>query len=225
MPAFVRPDGAEFLWAVLIGLAAAPLGSAIRFLALKCLAIVERRLMLLTTAAGVVVAMLAVVYAQVTGMSTTDVLFSGEDSLPAFVQHHAAYSVGILTLLIVCKGLAYSISLGSFRGGPVFPSMFIGAAGGMLLSHLPGLPLTPAIAMGVGAMAAVMLRLPMTAVLLATLILGLPGIDAMPLVIVAVVVAFVVSEWLVPSPPPEEPPLSETAPTTDGLDTNSQSPA
>ncbi len=46
--------------------------------------------------------------------------------------------MGALLLLVVCKGLAYGFSLSSFRGGPTFPAMFIGAAGGIALSHLPG---------------------------------------------------------------------------------------
>jgi hypothetical protein len=61
---------------------------------------------------------------------------------------------------------------------------------------------TAGIAMGMGAMTAVMLRMPMTAVLLASLLLGSEGIVAMPLVIVAVVVAFVVTAWLEPVVPP-----------------------
>jgi hypothetical protein len=69
--------------------------------------------------------------------------------------------------------------------------MFIGAAAGILLSHLPGLSLTAGIAMGIGAMTAVMLRLPMTAVLLPSLLLGKGDISVMPLIIVAVVVAYV----------------------------------
>ena len=39
------------------------------------------------------------------------------------------------------KGLGYAIALSGFRGGPVFPGMFIGAVGGIALSHLPGLPM------------------------------------------------------------------------------------
>ena len=97
--------------------------------------------------------------------------------------------------------MAYGISLGSFRGGPVFPAIFIGGTAGILLSHLPGLHVTAAIATGIGAMAAVMLRMPMTAVLLASLLLGLEGIIAMPLVIVAVVVAYVAAAWLAPAKP------------------------
>ena len=77
-----------------------------------------------------------------------------------------------MLLLLVCKSLAYGVSLSSFRGGPVFPSLFLGAAGGIALSHLPGLPLVAGVAMGMGALCAVMLTLPLTSVLLATLLLS-----------------------------------------------------
>ena len=57
------------------------------------------------------------------------------------------------------KSLAYALSLSSFRGGPVFPALFIGAAAGMAAADLPGLSLVPAVAMGIGAMSAAMLGL------------------------------------------------------------------
>ena len=72
--------------------------------------------------------------------------------------------MGALLLLLVCKGLAYGVSLSSFRGGPIFPALFIGTAGGIALSHLPGLPLVAGVAMGLGAMSVVMLKLPLTSV-------------------------------------------------------------
>ena len=54
-------------------------------------------------------------------------------------------------------------------------------------------------AMGIGAMCVSMLRLPFTSVLLATLLMSSSGIAAMPLVIVAVVIAHVVMASL-PAP-------------------------
>ena len=81
----------------------------------------------------------------------TDVLFSGQDQLPGLVSAGASYTVGALLLLLLCKGVAYAASLVAFRGGPTFPAIFLGAVGGIALSHLPGLPLVPAIAMGMGA--------------------------------------------------------------------------
>ena len=152
--------------------------------------------MVLTPVAGLAVAGLAILFAQSTDHATSDVLFSGQNQLGPLISNAATYSVGALLLLLACKGLAYGVSLGSFRGGPVFPSMFIGAAGGIVISHLPGAELIPAVAMGIGAMSAAMLKLPLTAVLLATLLLGADGLPVMPLVIVAVVVSFVATAHL-----------------------------
>jgi hypothetical protein len=50
--------------------------------------------------------------------------------------------------------------------------------------------------MGIGAMSAAMLRLPMTSTLLATLLLGADGVSVTPQVVVAVAVAFVVTYML-----------------------------
>jgi H+/Cl- antiporter ClcA len=201
VPGFAHPDVGEFLWAIAFGAGAAVVGMSIRRLALLVRPHVAKRPAITTPVAALLLAALAMVYSQITGNATSDILFSGEASLPTLVHRGDTYTLGALALLIVCKGLAYGISLGSFRGGPVFPAIFIGGAAGILFSHLPGLPVTAGVAMGIGAMAAVMLRMPMTGVLLASLLLGREGIIAMPLVIVAVVVAYVAAAWLAPSNP------------------------
>ena len=87
--------------------------------------------------------------------------------------------------------------------------MFIGVAGGIALSHVAGLPMVAGAAIGIGAMLAAMLQLPLSAVLITTLFLGTDGVKMMPLVIVAVVVAFVVSKWL--AGPPTAPQVPEPA--------------
>jgi H+/Cl- antiporter ClcA len=202
LPPFGQPHLVHFGWALAIGVAAAVLGTGIRRLALALRPHVERRLLLATPLAGMAVAGLAIVYAEASGHSSSEVLFSGQDALGPLVSQSASYSVGALLLLIACKGLAYSASLASFRGGPVFPAMFLGAAGGVALSHLPGLPLVAGVAMGIGAMCVVMLNLPITSVLLATLLLASDGLAVMPLVIVAVAVAYVASARLTPAPSP-----------------------
>ena len=191
LPSVGAPTGAEFLWAVAIGIAAVPVGIGIRWLGLFLRPLLERRLLLLTPVAGLAIAGLAIAYAAATGKSSSDVLFSGQSDLGPFIANSASYSVGAALLLIACKGLAYAVSLSSFRGGPTFPALFLGAAGGVALSHLPGLPLVDGVAMGIGAMSVVMLRLPLTSVLLATLLLASDGLAVMPLVIVSVVVAHV----------------------------------
>jgi H+/Cl- antiporter ClcA len=191
LPRFTYQHVGEFLWAIGFGLGAALAESALRTLALLLRPHVERRPLLMTPLAGLVLALLAIVYSLVTWNSPSDVLFSGEERLSTLIHSARDYKAPACVLLIVCKGLAYSISLSAFRGGPVFPAMFLGAAAGILCHQFAGLALTAGVAMGIGAMTAVMLRMPMTAVLLPSLLLGRPGITAMPLVIVAVVVAYV----------------------------------
>ncbi len=199
LPHFARPDIAEFGWALVIGIAAAIVGTAIHRLGLLLRPHVERRMLLLTPVVGIIIGGLALAYTEGTGKGSSDVLFSGQSQLGPLITHAAGYSVAALLLLLACKGLAYGASLSSFRGGPTFPALYLGAAGGIALSHLPGLPLVPGVAMGIGAMCAVMLRLPLTSVLLATLLLYSDGLAVMPLVIVAVVVAYVASARLIPA--------------------------
>jgi len=200
LPHFARPNLAEFGWAVAIGLAAAVVGPGIRWLALFLKPYADRWVMLALPLAGAVIAVLAIIYAEGTGKATSEVLFSGQNDIGPLIHNASSYTVGALLLLVVCKGLAYGVSLSGFRGGPIFPAMFIGAAGGIALSHLPGLPLVPSVAMGIGAMSVVMLSLPLTSVLLATLLLASDGLAVMPLVIVAVVVAHVAAAYIAPRP-------------------------
>jgi hypothetical protein len=199
LPHFSRPDVAEFGWAIVIGLAAAVTGTAIRRLALLPHPYAVKRPLLMAPLAGVAVAALTIVYTEATGKPASDVLFSGQDAMVTLVGQAGRYSVGALVLLLACKGIAYGVSLSSLRGGPIFPALFIGAVGGIALSHLPGLPLAAGVAMGIGAMSVVMLTLPLTSVLIASLLLGADAVPAMPLVIVAVTVAYVAGARLAPA--------------------------
>ncbi len=192
------PTEAEFGWALVIGVIAPGLAIAIRWLGLALRPWVQRRLLIASMTVGLAIGLLAVLYAEVSGKSSSDVLFSGQEALGPLISESAEYSTGTLILLLLCKGVAYGASLSTFRGGPVFPAMFLGAAAGLLLSHLPGLDVIPAAAMGIGALCVSMLGLPLVSVLLATLLLGADGLLVMPLVIVAVVVAYVVRAWLIP---------------------------
>jgi H+/Cl- antiporter ClcA len=191
LPHVGATQAGEFGWAIVIGFAAAIVGGAIRRLGLLVRPHVDRRLLIAAPVAGLVVAGLAILFGVVTGRPSTDVLFSGQTALPKLISGDAKWAVGSLLLLLVCKGLAYGVSLGSFRGGPIFPSLFLGAAGGIALGHLPGMTSIAGIAMGMGALAAVMIGLPLSSMLLVTLLLGGDGVAVMPLVIVAVVTAHI----------------------------------
>jgi hypothetical protein len=214
LPGFDRLTVAMFAWALVFGALAPFLGRGIQLLAVRVRAEVEPRMLLVMPLVGAAIALLAIIFGQATDKDADTVLYSGQDALGPLVSQASEWSVGALLLLVLCKSLAYALSLSSFRGGPVFPSMFIGAACGVAASSLPGLELIPAVAMGIGAMCTVMLRLPLTSTLLATVLLGTDGTQAMPVVIVAVVVAYVGIARLTPvaSPPADRSPGREAAP-------------
>jgi H+/Cl- antiporter ClcA len=196
LPAFARPDIADFGWSVLLALAVAIVSFVVFRLARLSVRVVAPRPFVLMPVAGLAVSGLAIAFAETTGKSVNEVLFSGQDALPGLVSGAATWSLSALALLLLCKGLAWAISLGSFRGGPTFPAIFLGAAGGLMAAQLPGYSLTPAIAVAIGAAVASVLRLPLSAIVLATLLTANSGIGAMPLVIVGVVVAYVTSSFL-----------------------------
>ena len=205
IPSFGTPTGAEFLWAIAIGLAAAVLGAVIKRLALTLQPIVERRPLLLTPLVGTGGRgpghRLRRGIRQ--GLVGSALLRPGRS--PSLIDQAGTWTVGALVLLVACKGLAYALSLSGFRGGPIFPGMFLGAAGGIALSHLPGLPMIAGAAMGIGAMTVAMLGLPLTSVLITSLFLQSDAVTLMPLVIVAVVVSYVASARLVAAPAPRDP--------------------
>ena len=198
LPPYDRPDAGQLAWAVAIGVGAAVVGTAIRRGAVLGESRIARRRLLVTPVLGLAVAGLAIAYGQLADKSSSEVLFSGQSALGPLIENSADYSVGALLLLFACKVLAYTASLVGFRGGPVFPAMFVGAVAGIALSHLPGLPVVAGVAMGIGAMSAVMLQLPLTSVLLASLLLGSDGLAVMPVVIIAVAVAYVAAARLAP---------------------------
>jgi len=201
VPPAVDPTLATMAWALPVGAAGALLGWVIRWIGLSLRPVVHRNRVSVTAALGLLIGLIAMAYQLISSNSFTQVLFSGQGSLPELVEHAADYSVGMLILLAACKTLVYGLSLSAFRGGPVFPAMFTGAVLGIALAGLPGMSLAPAIAMGIGAMCTAMLRLPLTSTLLATLLLGADGVSVTPQVVVAVAVAFLITVVLPVSGP------------------------
>jgi H+/Cl- antiporter ClcA len=199
LPALDKPALADFAWTFPLAVGVAVLTFAVLRLGLLTHRRVKRRPLLELPAAAVLVALLAVLFhatAPDAVNNVQEVLFSGQDALPGFVLEAGSWSVGALLLLIGLKGIAWGISLGSFRGGPTFPALFIGAAAGVLASHLPGFDLTGAVAVGMGAGAVSVLRLPLSCVVLASLLVSKSGEGAEPLIIVGVVVAYLVTVGL-----------------------------
>ena len=137
---------------------------------------------LLLPIAGLIVAGLAITFAQLGDQTPYAVLFSGSRALVPVVQQAETLSVATLGLLYACKGLAWAVSMGSFRGGPVFPAIFVGTVGDLLASHLPGFPEGAAIAAVMAATIVAALRLPLAAVVIALLLTSSAGAAVTPLI-------------------------------------------
>ncbi|MET9907655.1 chloride channel protein [Streptomyces sp. NPDC006476] len=137
-------------------------------------------------------------YALATGRSPAEAALSGEDTLARLAQDPHAWPVGALIAVLAFKGLAYALCLGSLRGGPVFPALFLGGAAGVLLAPLPGLGVVPAMAVGMAASVTAALRLPVSCVVLVVLLLG--NVETVALVVLAAVVSFVVVQMLPQGP-------------------------
>lgn len=211
LPHFAHPTFVEFLWTIMVAIVVASIARLIVRGGLAVYGVLARRLLLLLPIVGLIIAGLAIAFHWATDKSVNEVLFSGQSALPGLVAQAGTWSLSALLLLIVFKGLAYGLSLGSFRGGPAFPALFLGAAGGIMASHLPGFSLTPAVAVGMGAATVAVLRLPLSAVVLATLLTAQAGVGDEPLIIVAVVVAYMVT--LLVSPAGAAEPAAEGAAT------------
>ncbi|MFG2879320.1 chloride channel protein [Streptomyces sp. NPDC048337] len=136
----------------------------------------------------------AALYALLTDRPPTEVASSGQALLPELVSHPHTWGVGALIGLLLLKGIAYALCLGSLRGGPVFPALFLGAAVGALIAPLPGLGFAPAVAAGMAAASTTLLRLPVSCVVLVVILLGAPAMT--PAVILAAVTAFITGELL-----------------------------
>ncbi len=196
LPALARPTVVDFLWTIPLAVVVAVLSFAARHIGLRSNIVVMRRPFALLPLAGVAVAVLAILFHATTGKDASEVLFSGQSALPGLVAGAGAWSVGALLALLAFKSVAWGISLGSFRGGPTFPAIFIGAAAGLVGSHLPGFSMTGAVGVGIGTGVVSMLRLPLSAVVLATVLVSDSGAGTGPLIIVGVVVAYVASVGL-----------------------------
>ena len=208
VPDFPRPDLVDFLWTIPLAVAIAVVSVVVFRLAREVQRVVTPRPFLLLPLSGIAISGLAIAFSEASGKNPDQVLFSGQDALPGLISQAGTWSLSALALLIAFKGLAWSISLAGFRGGPTFPALFLGAAIGLMAAQLPGFSVAPAVAVGIGAAVASVLRLPLSAVVLAA-VLTSPAPGAGPLIIVGVVVAYMTTLAL--SGPGQTPPAAGNA--------------
>ncbi|HVK45201.1 MAG TPA: chloride channel protein [Micropruina sp.] len=188
----VRPI--DLVIAVIIGGLGALTAAMVRLYAGK-LAAQEKRIgrLPLLMGGGLAVGLVALA-ARALGANSQDVLFSGQAAMSPLI---AQTSAGAVAVLLVAKALAYLISLGAgFRGGAIFPAIFLGVAFAQFGVIWTGMSPTVAVAMGTAAGMAAMTRTLLAPVLFATILTAEAGHDAVPVAAIAGVAAWLASSWL-----------------------------
>lgn len=180
----------EIGWAIVLGLAGACVAFVIVGVGVRVSRLALSTPFVVIPVAGLMVATAAILFEQTTDHGADQVLFSGQDALPGLVSGAGTWSVGALLMVMLCKGLAWGVSMGAFRGGPTFPAIYLGAAGGIAASHLPGLSMTAGVAVGIGVGVVTVLKLPLSAIIIATALTASAGLAVGPLIILGVVAAY-----------------------------------
>jgi H+/Cl- antiporter ClcA len=172
----------DLILAVIVGVLTAILITVVRRFAHRVADLPRPPMPALLLGGGLAVGGLAE-FADLLGANSQDVLFSGQASVPGLVTENSAK---IVLLLLVFKGLAYAVSLGcGFRGGPIFPAIYLGIAVIAFPVVWFDISSTVAVAIGAAAGMAAMTRLLLTPMLFAALLVGLQGVDTVPAAVLA----------------------------------------
>jgi H+/Cl- antiporter ClcA len=194
LPAYTSTRLVDLVLAVVVGAAVVVIvrvvrGSAQHITSLRTLLGTGPTLLL-----GALLLGLVTIGAEALGASGQDVLFSGQAALPDLV---AQTSESVVLVLVVAKCLAYALCLGAgFRGGPVFPAIFIGVGVAMLLVEVAGMSPTVALAIGTACGVTAFTRLIFTGLVFAGLVVGPAGGAAISAAVLAAAAAWVTAAVL-----------------------------
>lgn len=155
-----------------------------------------RNPVLVSLAGGLVLGILGAVGGPIT-------LFKGLEQMGELIHDRADYSLGQLMAVVLIKLIALLVAASSgFRGGRVFPAVFIGAAIGLIaIGLVPGVPPVIAVASGVLGMTLAVAKDGWIAIFVALAVTQ--SVIALPIMCLAVLPAWLIvtkaPEWLIPA--------------------------
>ena len=190
LPLYDGTHGYDLLVGVVVGVLAAVVVVGVRRIAMRVIGVGKRRGMTFLLLGGGLAVGLIAQLADALGANSQDVLFSGQASIPVLVSDDVTTKV--LVILIVAKFLAYAVSLGcGFRGGAIFPALFLGIALASLT--VVWFDVSPTLAVGVGAAAgmAAQAKLLISSMIFAGLLVGTENSDAAPAIVLAAATAWI----------------------------------
>jgi H+/Cl- antiporter ClcA len=195
LPAYTGVHFGDLGVALGVGVITTLLLFALKLVAARIEDVGGRRLgmVILLLAGGLAVGVLAVIENGLGGMST-EILFSGQSAIPELVKEGSA---AILLSILLIKTIAYAISLGcGFRGGPIFPAVFLGIGVAMFPVIWFGTSPTLAVAVGAAAGMAGQTKLILTAMVFASLLVASQGLDVTPAAVFAAAAAWLTATAL-----------------------------
>ena len=194
LPAYDGTRVVDLLIALVIGVVLALAMHLVRGLGTSLAGQIGRRgAALVLIGGGFAVGLLALI-ASGLGADSQDVLFSGQTSIPALITET---STATIVVLFVAKAIAYAVCLGcGFRGGPVFPAVFLGIAVATLPVVWFDMSPTLAVAIGAAAGMAAGTKFVISALLFAELLVGSSGVDALPAAVIGVAAAWITTAAL-----------------------------
>jgi H+/Cl- antiporter ClcA len=122
-------------------------------------------------------------------------LYSGQKQLIAVLFQGTIYGVAFLILLVFGKSLVMALSFNTvFKGGPIFPYLFMGGVMGLAISQLmPFIPEGGAITSGMGAVMCGLFPIPLSIVVFLSL---MSQLNLVPAIVVATFTSFVFTRYL-----------------------------
>lgn len=202
LPAYPNTRVVDLLLAVVVGVLVALMVAVARRLATVITGLRPRiGAGPVLVAGGLVVGLLALL-AQHQGGSYDDVLFSGQFDLTRLL---GTTDESLILLIVLTKAVGFAVCLGvGFRGGPVFPAIFLGTAVALLVGLPFGMSTTAVLAIGTACGMTAFTRLLFSSLIFALLLGGSASIAAIPAAVLAAAAAWVVGKTLdsrVPDPP------------------------
>ena len=204
LPAYENVQAVDLIVAIPVAIAAAVVVVIARDIGLRVHRQAKMRPLVVLLTGALMIAFAALAFRQVTDESVSLILFSGQEQIPDLL---GLTSVAVVLWIVLFKTIAYGISLGAgFRGGPIFPGVFLGLAVGLSAALvIDNISASAMAAVGIGAATAAGLRMPFTSLLLAVLLCISAGVAVTVPAALGVVIGLIVGIAAAAREPDEEP--------------------
>ncbi|MCW4025440.1 MAG: chloride channel protein [Candidatus Bathyarchaeota archaeon] len=190
-PPYASPLFIDLLWALLIGVIGGFFGAYHQWLYVK----LHKHVFIRFESSPIKRGLIGGLTVGFIGSFVPLLLYSGQNEIISILFQSSAYSFGFLLLLMFGKSIVTALSFNTvFKGGPVFPYLFMGGTMGLAITQvLPFIPQGVAVTAGMAAIASALFPLPISVILLVSL---MSQINLIPTITIASITGFLLSRYL-----------------------------